>query len=69
MISADEALSEIGISVPQVRRHESAEGFWETAGRVTESVLVSHDEINSFREADLSIVKCSYSTGNFFIIY
>lgn len=29
MISGDEAVSEIGISVPQVRSHEIAEGFWD----------------------------------------
>lgn len=29
MISGDEAVSEIGISVPLVRGHESTEGFWE----------------------------------------
>lgn len=30
MISGDEAISEIGISVPQVRGRESTEGFWES---------------------------------------
>lgn len=44
MISGDEAVSEIGISVPQVRGHERTEGFWE--GETGHRAPAVHKRIN-----------------------